>query len=63
MVYEHMHSRAPINVARCGNRVGTANGQARAPINVVLAQVLAPIRGALRGQIGVRDFRLRLFKY
>ena len=40
-----MHSRAPINVARCGNRVGSANGQARAPINVVVAQVLAPIRG------------------
>ena len=63
MVYEHMHSRAPINVARCGNRVGSANGQARAPINGVVSQVLAPIRGALQGQIGVRDFFLDPYNY
>ena len=38
MVYEHMHSRAPINVARCGNRVGRANGQARASMDGIVAE-------------------------
>ena len=32
---QHKHCRAPINVARSGNRVRSASGQARAPINVV----------------------------